>query len=289
MSVAVTERIDANGTSIAFSRRGSGLPLILLHGAEADHSMFDAFAALLAPHFSVLAYDQRDSGGTRNPPTPYGLADLADDAAALIAALGHERAYVFGTSLGGVIAQVLAVRHPERVDRLVLSSTFRAGISPLSINPEVFAKLGALRAGLPGSAAEIARYFFPDGHIARHPEVVGIFSGSSRTADQRQRRAGILARPIAVDLGRITAPTLVLAAAEDCLIPPAHTLSLAGEIVGARPETIAGVGHVATIQDPVAVARPVIAFLQSGVSTRTIGGNHDDLSGGRSRSTPAQG
>jgi 3-oxoadipate enol-lactonase len=274
--------IDANGTSIAYAQRGSGPPLVLVHGAEADHSMFDAFAALIAPHFTVIAYDQRDSGGTRNPAEAYGLDALADDAAALIAALGYDRAHVFGTSLGGVIAQVLAVRHPHSVDRLVLSSTFRAGVTPLSINPEVFAALGALRTRLPESAAEIARYFFPDAHIARHPEVVDIFSGSSRTADQRQRRAGILARRVTVDLARITAATLVLAAADDRLIPPAHTLSLAREIGGARAATIAGVGHVATLQDPAAVAAAVIAFLQDGPTARTIGGNNHEQPEGQS-------
>jgi 3-oxoadipate enol-lactonase len=169
--------------------------------------MFDGFGALLAGHFTVIAYDQRDSGGTRNPPVPYGLAEMADDAAALIAALGYERAHVFGTSLGGVIAQVLAARHPGRIDRLVLSSTFRAGVPPLSINPEVFPRLAALRAGLPGTAAEIATYFFPAAHIAAHPEVVDIFNGTSRTAEQRQRRAGILARAVTCNLAAITAPT----------------------------------------------------------------------------------
>ena len=73
--------IEANGTSIAFKRSGKGPPSLLLHGAEADHSMFDAFGALLAPHFTVIAYDQRDSGETRNPPSPYGFDELADDAA----------------------------------------------------------------------------------------------------------------------------------------------------------------------------------------------------------------
>src|SRR5258708_39360820 len=102
--------IEANGPLIAFERNGEGPPLLLLHGAEADHSMFDAFARLLAEHFTVIAYDQRDSGATRNPPEPYGLGELADDAAALIAALGHPRAHVFGASLGGVIAQALAAR-----------------------------------------------------------------------------------------------------------------------------------------------------------------------------------
>jgi 3-oxoadipate enol-lactonase len=268
--------VQANGTTIAFVRRGSGAPLLLIHGAEADHSMFDALGALLAEHFTVIAYDQRDSGATRNPDTPYGLTELADDAAALIEALGFERAHVFGTSLGGVIAQVLAQRHPQGIDRLVLSSTFRAGAAPASLNPEVFTRLAALRAGLPGSASEIARYFFTERYLAVHPEVAAIFAGNRRDAAQKQRRAAILARAVAVDLGAISCPTLVLAGAEDRLIPPSHTLSLASELPDARTATIAGAGHVAAIQDPKAVAREVLAFLQA---RTTIGGNRDDHRG----------
>src|SRR5260221_13951464 len=123
--------IEANGALIAFKGTGEGPPLLLLHGAEADHSMFDAFGALLAPPFTVIPYDQRDSGATRNPPSPYGLDELAEDAAALIAALGYQRTNVFGPSLGGVIAQVLAAKHPTRVDPLVLSISFRVGAPPM--------------------------------------------------------------------------------------------------------------------------------------------------------------
>ena len=253
--------IDVNGTTIAFTQSGNGKPVILIHGADADHSMFDAFGALIARRFTVIAYDQRDSGTTHNPATPYGLNELADDAALLIAALGFERAHVFGTSLGGVIAQVLAVRHPLQIDRLVLSSTFRAGTSPLSINPEIFARLAALRAGLPDTATEIAACFFPAAYVAAHPKIVRIFFGTSRDEAQKQRRAAILARAVAIDLGAIAAPTLVIAGAEDRLIPPEHTLSLAREIGDARTVTVAAVGHVATLQDPAAVAREVLAFL----------------------------
>lgn len=256
-------QIEANGTSIAFRRSGEGPPLILLHGAEADHSMFDPFGALLSRHFTVIAYDQRDSGATRNPPSPYGLGELADDAAALIAALGHKRAHVFGTSLGGVIAQVLAARHPARIDRLVLSSTFRVGSPLMSINPEGFPKFAELRSRLPHTIREFAEYFFPPDTIASHPEVLQIFTGNTRDAEQRQRRGAILSQPVEIELGAITAPTLVLAGGEDRLIPPAHTLSLAHEIAGAQTATIAGVGHVGTIQDPAAVAREVSAFLQA--------------------------
>jgi 3-oxoadipate enol-lactonase len=271
---AIVRNIDVNGTSIACKVIGRGPPLVLIHGAEADHSMFDRFGALLAGHFSVIAYDQRDSGGTRNPPASYGLAEMADDAAALIAALGHDRAHVFGTSLGGAIAQVLAVRHPGRIDRLVLSSTFRAGVPPLSINPEVFPRLAALRAGLPGTAAEIATYFFPAAYIAAHPEVIDIFNGTSRTAEQRQRRAGILAQDVTCDLTAITAPTLVLVGADDRLIPPAHTLSLAHEIANVRTVALPDLGHVATLQAPDVVAREVIAFL------KTESGGYDHVGAG---------
>jgi pimeloyl-ACP methyl ester carboxylesterase len=273
--------VAANGTTIAFAQTGQGAPLLLLHGAEADHAMFDAFAPLLAAHFTVIAYDQRDCGGTRNPATPYGLGELADDAAALIAALGYERAHVFGTSLGGAIAQVLAARHPARIDRLVLSSTFRAGAAPLAINPEVFPRLANLRAGLPGTAPEIARYFFPDDFIAHRPEVIDIFKGNRRDEAQKRRRAGILAQPVEVDLGAITAPTLIVVGDRDRLIPPAHSLSLAREIADARTATLPGLGHVATIQDPQAVAAAVLAFLQQ--ATTTTGGDHHDRAGGRSR------
>jgi pimeloyl-ACP methyl ester carboxylesterase len=227
------ETIAANDTSIAFKRSGNGPPLLLLHGAEADHSMFDAFGALLAPHFTVIAYDQRDSGETRNPP-----------------------------SLGGAIAQLLAARHPARIDRLVLSSTFRPGAALSTINPEEFPKIVALRSRLPESTAELAQYFYTPDYLTAHPELANRFAGSKRNEEQKQRRAGILTRPVEFELSAISAPTLVLAGSEDRLIPKAHTLSLAREIAGAKTAIIAGVGHVGTIQDPAAVAAEALAFLQ---------------------------
>jgi pimeloyl-ACP methyl ester carboxylesterase len=273
------ENVEANGTQIAFKRSGKGPPLLLLHGAEADHSMFEAFGPLLADDFTVIAYDQRDSGGTRNPSASYGFEDLADDAAALIAALGYKRAHVFGTSFGGVIAQALASRHPERIDRLVLSSTFRAGAALPSINPD-FPRFAELRSRLPASAREFAEYFFTRDYLAAHPEASSIFAGNKRTDEQKARRGAVIPRPISVDLGRITAPTLVLAGAEDRLIPPAHTLSLAREITNAKTVTLPAVGHVATRQNPAAVATAVKTFLQEDKSQRQITEEDDH---GRSR------
>jgi pimeloyl-ACP methyl ester carboxylesterase len=259
----MTEQVEANGTSISFKRSGNGPPLLLLHGAEADHSMFDAFGQLLSDDFTVIAYDQRDSAGTQNPPTPYGFEELADDLAALIAALGFERAHVFGTSFGGAIAQVAAIRHPARIDHLVLSSTFRIGVSVASLNPDGFARFAELRGRLPETLLAFAEYFFTPSYIAAHPEALAIFTDNRRDAGQRERRGAVLAQPIEVSLSDIKAPTLVLAGSEDRLISPAHTLSLAREIAGAHTALISGVGHVGTIQDPAAVAAEVTAFLQN--------------------------
>jgi pimeloyl-ACP methyl ester carboxylesterase len=254
--------VETNGVATCFRRTGAGLPVLLIHGAEADHSMFDAFATLLAHRFTVIAYDQRDSGTTRNPPLPYGLDELAEDAANLIVALGYERVHVFGTSLGGAIAQVLARRHPQLIDRLVLASTFRIDIPPSAINPDVFSKLAALRASLPDSAVEIAGYYYPPDYVASHPDIADRFRGSSRSEVQRKRRAAILSRPVANGLGSIEAATLILVGAEDRLIPPDHTAGLGRLIRQVRIAVLPGVGHVATRQAPGAAAAEVMSFLE---------------------------
>ena len=139
-------RLEANGTTIAYARTGTGPPIVLMHGAEADHSMFAPLAVQLARHLTVIAYDQRDSGDTRNPERPYTLEDMGDDAAALIKGLGMEKAHVYGTSLGSLIAQSLAVHHPECVDRLVLAAAIRIGRTLAEIAPETAGRMRELRA-----------------------------------------------------------------------------------------------------------------------------------------------
>ena len=118
-----------------------------------------------------------------------------------------------------MIAQVLASRHAQRIDRLVLSSTFRPGAPMPSINPD-FARFAEIRSRLPASIHEFAQYFFTPGYLASHPEALATFAGNKRTDEQKARRGGVIPRPISVDIGRITAPTLVLVGAEDRLIPP---------------------------------------------------------------------
>jgi pimeloyl-ACP methyl ester carboxylesterase len=254
---------EANGVTTAYQKTGRGAPLVLLHGGEADHAMFDGLVRALNDHFTVIAYDQRDSGATRNTTATYSLADLADDADALIGGLGHDRAHVMGTSLGGLIAQVLAARHPDRIDRLILSSTWKVNKSPLEVNADVFRRLASYRADTAANAPKIAEFFFPPDCLRDRPELIEIFRGNNRDDGQKARRGGILAQPVAADLSGFDRPTLLLAGSEDRLIPNAETFAIARDLKRAKTRVIEQVGHVSSIQAPERVAEAVIAFLNS--------------------------
>ena len=261
-----TDAVTANGLSIGCSIRGSGPPLVLIHGAEAGREMFAALAPELAAHFTVIAYDQRDTGSTLDltvPPREYGLAEVGDDVAALIEALGYDRAHVFGTSLGGTIAQVFAARHPGRLDRLILSSTFLAGHTLQSLNPGTAEQMAVWRTDPRRHAPEIATKFFPPEYLRAHPELIEMFRGGRRTPEQVARRARLIGVPYPFTKREIGEKTLLLMTEHDALIPHAATLAVAEILRDPRIHVIPGVGHIAAIQAPAELARLVVAFLES--------------------------
>ncbi|MGE0253021.1 MAG: alpha/beta fold hydrolase [Alphaproteobacteria bacterium] len=251
--------IDLNGVKTAYAVTGSGAPIVLAHGATTDLTVFDNFARLLAPHYTVISYDQRDSGRTTNAPEPYTVLDLADDAAALIGALGYGKAHFVGVSLGGVIAQALAVRRPERVDRAVMVFTYRIGESLAALSPDVAPKLRALAADREKNARAMAAMFMPEDEIT--PEIVTSFRHRANTPEQGARRAPLVGPCERLDLAKITVPTAVVAGAADTLIPLPHAKSLAAEIPGAKLTVLDGVGHYGTMQAPERTARAVLDAL----------------------------
>jgi pimeloyl-ACP methyl ester carboxylesterase len=255
------EQIAVNGISLAFTKTGDGPPLVLMHGNEADHSMFDALVGRLGGSFTVYAYDQRDCGLTENPGSGYTLPDLGDDAAAFIAALGLPRAHVYGSSLGGLVAQSLAARHPDRVDRLVLGNTWPAGERPGDFNPDVVSRLAAYGKDLANNAPDIAELFFPLKFIRERPAVVEMFRGSGRSPEKRARRNAIIQNSETVDLSGFPRRVLLLTGTEDGLIPPEVTVAIGDRVQWAEVVRLDGVGHVGVIQDPDQVARVLINFL----------------------------
>src|SRR5438093_13759231 len=119
MSVAKVGTID-----LYYDEQGSGDPLLLVMGLAADSAAWMFQVPDFARHHRTIVFDNRGVGRSAKPPGPYTIHEMADDTVGLLDALGIARAHVVGVSMGGMIAQELALRHPERVARLVLAMSF---------------------------------------------------------------------------------------------------------------------------------------------------------------------
>src|SRR5690349_13081960 len=121
-------RIAVNDIEIYFERAGSGQPLLFISGTGGDlRAKPNVMDGPAVRAFDVLAYDQRGLGRTDKPDRPYSMAEYADDAAGLMDAVGWDSANVVGVSFGGMVAQELVLRHPQKVRRLVLACTSPGG------------------------------------------------------------------------------------------------------------------------------------------------------------------
>jgi pimeloyl-ACP methyl ester carboxylesterase len=268
----MTDFVVCGEVRVACEVHGSGPALVLMHGAEASRQMFASLVPALAPHFTVIAYDQRDCGETEGPPRAATLAELAGDAHALVKALGFPRAHVFGSSFGGRVAQAYALRHSDALDRLVLGSTWPIPHALAELNPQGVALIAELRARLPGSAEELAGVFFPAPFLESHPALRSFFAGVKPASDASRRRAEAVNSSIDGQLSDIQAATLLLAGELDRLVPPSITLGMGRNLRRSEQALLPGVGHATALQAPDAVAHRLIRFL--GVAREEI---HADL------------
>jgi 3-oxoadipate enol-lactonase len=117
------KKIDVNGISLAYTRRGVGKPLMLLHGFPFDHRAWDSVVSLLEGEFDLLLPDLRGFGESTTVDTQYHIADMADDLAALLDYLGIEKIAIAGHSMGGYVALAFAKKYPQRVAGLGLISS----------------------------------------------------------------------------------------------------------------------------------------------------------------------
>lgn len=257
----MTQFVQTGEVRTAYEREGDGPPLVLMHGAEASRQMFAALVPLLRSHFTVISYDQRDCGDTEGPEQASALADLANDAQRLIVALGFKRAHVFGSSFGGRVAQALALIHPRAVDHLVLGSTWPLPRPYEELCPGA-RQLAVLRGGLPGTAEELATWFFPEPFLTQRPELRRIFATARPGSARSARRAATVQTAIDSGVADIVAPTLVLAGELDRVVPASVTLAMAARIRRADAVLLPAVGHVTALQAPEALAHHMIRFLK---------------------------
>lgn len=251
--------VAAHGIEIFYERRGAGAPLLFCNGSGATLATSGPLIDPFAARFDVVAHDQRGLGRTSIPPGPYEMADYAADALALLDHLGWERCRVVGISFGGMVAQELAVRAPERVERLALVCTSPGGAFasyPLHTLETMSAdELAALGATLLDTR-------FTAEHLAAHEgdrllaEMIAERRAAPATGEVlRGERAQMDARSrhdVVDRLGRITCPTLVAGGRYDGIAPVANSEAIAARVPGARLEIYEG-GHMFFVQDPAAL------------------------------------
>lgn len=260
---------ESAGVRIAYEVRGDGAPLVLVHGLAYDRAGWGRFPDLLAEHFRVLLLDNRGVGESDAPEGPYAVAQMAADVVAVLDDAGVERTHLFGVSLGGYIAQELALTHPERVEKLVLCSTAPGGpkAHPMPQRTvDVFARYPTIEreAGL----RMFVENSLGDRGVRELPELVEeIFAyrlehAPSFTAWQAQAFAG--ATYDSYDrIGAIETPTLVLHGGDDIVVDPRNAELLGELLPNARVEVVPNRGHLFVWEDSERAAELVTEFLRS--------------------------
>ena len=249
--------MDIGARELNVARRGTGEPLLLIHGLSGTHGIWgEPFLAGLDGTFDVIAYDLRGVGFSSPSEGRFSIADLADDAAALLDALGLESAHVLGTSMGGMVAQELVLRHPAKVRTLVLGCTYAGGPGSTITDRAVIGRfLDAIRSGdlerslqtgfelnMAPAAREREGAYRNYRRLAFAapcpPEVIVEQARATATHDTSSR------------LGAVRAPTLIVHGDLDQMLVVANAHHIAGLLPAARLEILEGVGHLFWIEAP---------------------------------------
>jgi 3-oxoadipate enol-lactonase len=261
-----------NTVSLYYELTGAGQRLLSISGTGGDLRQKPGLAeGPMGQAFEVLSYDQRGLGQSSVPPWPYAMSDFADDAAALLDALGWDDCLVLGISFGGMVAQEMAIRHPERVHRLVLACTSAGGAGGASYPLHELVNLSPEEAS--ARRIELLDTRWDKAWREEHPEMVALIADRMPSGAGELPAEGLINQLAARAkhdtsgrLGTITCPTLVCGGRFDGIAPPVNSEFLASAIPSARLEMFDG-GHAFFMQDATALPA-VIAFLSGGTPAR---------------------
>ncbi len=265
--------VQAGDIQIYYEIAGNGQKVLFINGTGADLRFKpNAFDGPLGKTFEVLGYDQRGLGRSEKPDRPYTMVQYADDAAALMDVLGWERAHVMGVSFGGMVAQHLALRRPDKVERLVLACTSSGGTGGASyplhelsgMDVEARARFIISVSDTRQDAAWQASH--ADAFAAMIEQqvasaAIGNDDPNKAMGARRQLEARIDHDTFA-RLGEIRSPTLLCGGKYDGIAPLANMQAMQHKIPNARLEVFEG-GHLFLIQDKRAYAQ-IVQFLQQG-------------------------
>jgi 3-oxoadipate enol-lactonase len=249
--------IDAAGTELHYLRAGEGEPLLLIQGMSATHLAWGRpFLDELERSFEVFVFDNRGMGLSGRAELPFTIADLAADTAGLFDALELESAHVVGISMGGMIAQELALAHPERIRTLTIGASYCGGPEATLMAPEDLQMLGTAFAS--GDRDQVFRAMWEinlspgfredDSRYAAFAEMAAALSSPQPVIMQQMRACAI--HDTHERLGQIDLPTLVIHGDVDRLLGYSNGRQIAAAIPGARLETLEGVGHMFWWEQP---------------------------------------
>src|SRR5438552_9771769 len=260
--------ITSNNITLHYRDDGSGEPVLFIQGLGVDHRGWAPITKPLADRFRCISYDNRDIGQSSFVEAPYDVVDMMDDAIGLLDALDIERCDVVGVSMGGVIAQELAIRRPERVRRLVLVSTYTSG-DPRGA--AIFESQAMFRRLLPREEYCRATFWSVYSHQDYRREGF-IDEMVRRTAnndlwqpqDAYERHVRAVLNVNTEDrLKDIKTKTLIIAGAEDILTPPRFSTLLAEKIPDNRLLVVEGAGHGLIWSHPAIVVDHIADFLSA--------------------------
>ena len=249
--------------AIYYEDHGDGAALLLVPGIPAISSDWFPFAERLKERSHVVVYDNRGSGRSDAPPGPYSIPQLAADAIAVLDTLAIKRAHVFGVSMGGMIAQELAIGFPGRVARLVLGSTHAGTKDAVRPRREVSLAFAFETDDWAERIRALAPFAFAPGV---DPQLQTRFIDKKIGDVQPNHgyhghRTAVLAHDAVDRLASIEHPTLVIAGSQDQIIPAENSEVLCEHIPRARLEVIDSAGHLFFIEEPEQTLELLDAFL----------------------------
>ena len=248
---------------VALQGIDAGLPVVLSHALGLDLTMWDGLAAALAAEHPVLRYDHRGQGGSAVPAGPYTLDELVDDAARLVREWGRGPVVFVGLSMGGMVAQGLAIRHPALLRGLVLANT--TAQYPEAAQPIWAERIAAVEQGGMARIADavVGRFLHADFRAAQPA-----FTAALRAQLLRSNAAGYAATCQAIrhvdwlsSLSQVQCPTLVIAGARDEGATPAMGQAIAQAIPGAQFEVFDDTAHLSVAEQPARFEAAVRALI----------------------------
>ena len=256
-------KIRANGIDIHYDVQGDGPWLVLAHSLATDLSMWDDQMAALEKHFTVLRFDTRGHGGTDAPAGAYSFDQLSDDVLGLLDALKIGRTHYCGLSMGGMIGQHLALRVPDRIERLVLADT--TSRMPAEARPLWAERIRVAREqGMAAHVQPTLERWFTAPWRAAHPEVmtrIGNLIRKTPVAGYVGCAEAIARIDVTDRLPAVQAPTLAIVGDQDIGTPPAMSEAIVAAIPGARLEVVPDASHLSNIEQADAFNRLLLNFL----------------------------